>query len=273
MTANPLVSTEYQYGFHDENKPVFKAKRGLNRTGRGRDFLYEERAGLDAQVPAALAGDVRAPAHAQLGQPGPGRARLRQHLLLPQAQRGPEPQLGRRAQRDQEHLRPPGHPRGREEVPGRRRRAVRVRGHLPQHPRGPGEAGRHLLRYRHGGARPPRAGAEVLRQDHPAERQQVRLAQQRGVERRLVHLRARERPRRAAAAGLLPHQRREHGPVRAHADHLRPRLLRPLRRRAAPRRPTPATRCTARWWRSSSRRARAAATPRSRTGARTSTTW
>ena len=36
-----------------------------------------------------------------------------------------------------------------------------------------------------------------------------------------VHLRAAGRRRRDAAAGLLPHQRREHGPVRAHADHRR----------------------------------------------------
>ena len=38
------------------------------------------------------------------------------------------------------------------------------------------------------------------------------------------------RPRRDAAAGLLPHQHREHGPVRAHADHRRRGLLRALRR-------------------------------------------
>ncbi len=31
MVANPLESTEYQYGFHDENVPVFKSKRGLDR--------------------------------------------------------------------------------------------------------------------------------------------------------------------------------------------------------------------------------------------------
>ena len=43
----------------------------------------------------------------------------------------------------------------------------------------------------------------------------------RGVVGRLVHLRAAGRRRRDAAAGLLPHQRREHRPVRAHADHRR----------------------------------------------------
>ena len=39
--------------------------------------------------------------------------------------------------------------------------------------------------------------------------------------RRLVHLRAAGRQGADAAAGLLPHQRGEHGPVRAHADHRR----------------------------------------------------
>jgi len=31
MVANPLDKTEYQYGFHDDIKPIFKSKRGLNR--------------------------------------------------------------------------------------------------------------------------------------------------------------------------------------------------------------------------------------------------
>ena len=47
---------------------------------------------------------------------------------------------------------------------------------------------------------------------------------------RLVHLRAAGRQDRDAAPGLLPHQRREHGPVRAHADHRRRGRLRALRR-------------------------------------------
>ena len=48
--------------------------------------------------------------------------------------------------------------------------------------------------------------------------------------RRLVHLRADGRPGRAPAAGLLPDQHREHGPVRADADHRRRGLERALRR-------------------------------------------
>ena len=47
---------------------------------------------------------------------------------------------------------------------------------------------------------------------------------------RLVHLRAEGREDRAAAPGLLPHQRGEHGPVRAHADHRRRGRVRALRR-------------------------------------------
>ena len=41
----------------------------------------------------------------------------------------------------------------------------------------------------------------------------------------VVRLCARGRPRGGSAAGLLPHQRREHGPVRADADHCRRRQL------------------------------------------------
>ena len=70
----------------------------------------------------------------------------------------------------------------------------------------------------------------VLRHDHPAERQQVRGAQLGRLVGRLVHLRAAGRADRDAAAGLLPHQRGEHGPVRADADHRRRGRLRALRR-------------------------------------------
>ena len=45
-----------------------------------------------------------------------------------------------------------------------------------------------------------------------------------------LHLRAAGRARRDAAAGLLPHQRRERGPVRADADHRRRGRVGALRR-------------------------------------------
>ena len=46
----------------------------------------------------------------------------------------------------------------------------------------------------------------------------------------VVHLRAAGRARRHAVAGVLPHQRRERGPVRAHADHRRRGRVGALRR-------------------------------------------
>ena len=55
----------------------------------------------------------------------------------------------------------------------------------------------------------------------PPGRQQVRRAQLRRVVGRFVRLRAAGRRSEDAAAGLLPDQHREHGPVRAHADHRR----------------------------------------------------
>ena len=70
----------------------------------------------------------------------------------------------------------------------------------------------------------------VLRHGDPGRRQQVRRAEHGGLVRRLVHLRAEGRARRDPAAGLLPDQHREHGPVRADADHRRRGRLRALRR-------------------------------------------
>ena len=122
-------------------------------------------------------------------------------------------------------------------------------------------------------ARLPRDRAQALRHGHPAGRQQVRRAQLGGVVGWLVHLRAAGRARRHAAAGVLPHQRGERGPVRADADHRRRGRVGALRRgllgadlhrRLAALRGGGAR---------SPSRARASGTRRSRTGRRTSTTW
>ncbi len=68
----------------------------------------------------------------------------------------------------------------------------------------------------------PRALRGVLRHRHPGRRQQVLRPEHRGVVRRLLRVcppqgRARGDP----APGVLPHQHREHGTVRADADHRR----------------------------------------------------
>ncbi len=64
----------------------------------------------------------------------------------------------------------------------------------------------------------------------PRERQHARRAQLGRLVGRLVRLRAEGRQGRDAAAGLLPDQHREHGPVRADADHRRRGLRRALHR-------------------------------------------
>ena len=70
----------------------------------------------------------------------------------------------------------------------------------------------------------------VLRHDHPDLRQQVRRAQHGGLVGRVVRLRPGRREGRHPAPGLLPDQRREHGPVRADPDPRRGRGPGPLRR-------------------------------------------
>ena len=104
-----------------------------------------------------------------------------------------------------------------------------------------------------GAARARGPGARVLGHRDPAQRQQARRAQLGRLVGRLVRVRPAGSARRDAAAGLLPHQHREHGPVRAHADHRRRGLVRALHRglhRAARTRPT---RCTRRSSRSSAK--------------------
>ena len=65
----------------------------------------------------------------------------------------------------------------------------------------------------------------------PVVRQLLRHAELGGVLRRLVRLRAGGRALPDGAVDLFPHQREEHRPVRAHADHRRQGLLRQLSRR------------------------------------------
>ena len=95
------------------------------------------------------------------------------------------------------------------------------RGRLPQEPGGPRSPGRPVLRHGHRPAGVPRAGQAVLRHGHPGQRQQVRGPQHRRLVGRQLHLRPARGEGRDAAAGLLPDQRRKHGPVRADPDHRR----------------------------------------------------
>ena len=93
------------------------------------------------------------------------------------------------------------------------------------------EARRHLPGHGLRSARVPGPGQGILRHGHPGRRQQVLRAEFVGMVGWLVHLRAQEHARGDSAAGLFPHQRGEHGPVRADADHRRRRLAGALHRR------------------------------------------
>ena len=202
---------------------------------------------MDARVPAEGARPLPLPPAADVGIAAAGRGRLRRDPLLRPRVRARRALVGRRPRGRQEDVRPARDPRGRAQVPLRSRRAVRVRGGLPPGPRGPREAGRDLHGHGLGAARARGHRQAVLRDRDPAQRQQARGAELGGVVGRLVRVRARGRPRRDAAPGLLPDQHREHGPVRADADHRRRRGHTCTTSRAAPLRLTAHPRCTPRW--------------------------
>ena len=135
-----------------------------------------------------------------------------------------------------------GNPRGRRAPNATARRATPafarrgrrgVRFGLGRHDlQGGAEEGRRDLHADLGGAaRASRAGEEVSRHGRAGDRQFLRHAQLGGVLRRLVRLRAAGRALPDGALDLFPHQREEHRPVRAHADHRRQGLLRELPRR------------------------------------------
>ena len=184
---------------------------------------------MDAGLPPQGAGALLLPPDPDLGrQPRPDR--LRRHPLLRPRLGEEQPRLERGPRGHQEHLRPARHPRGGAQIPLRGRRPVRVRGRLPPGQREARGPGRDLHRHGHGAARARGPRPRALGDDHPAQRQQTGGAQLRRLVGRLLRLRAGRGQGRDAAAGLLPDQHREHGPVRADADHRRGGLRRPLHR-------------------------------------------
>ena len=220
----------YEFGWSDSDAAGASARRGISPEVVRDISALKKRARLDAPAPPQGAPALRTQADAHVGR-RPLRDRLRQHQVLRAVDREAGPDLGRPARRHQEHLREARHPRGRAPAPRLgRRRPVRVRGGLPPDQRGARGPGRHLHGHRHGAQGAPRVLRRVLRHRHPVGRQQVRRPEHGRVVGRIVRLRAAGRARRDSAAGLLPHQHREHGPVRAHADHRRRGQLRALHR-------------------------------------------
>ena len=116
-------------------------------------------------------------------------------------------------------------------APRRGRRRVRF-GFRRDHLQGRARQGRrHFLLDLGSGARASRAGEEISGHGRADHRQLLRDAELGGVHRRLVRVRAQGRALPDGAVHLFPHQREEHRPVRAHADHRRGGGLRLLSRR------------------------------------------
>ena len=182
---------------------------------------------MDAQVAPQVVRVLQGAPDAAVGRRPLG-DRLRQHLLL----HPPDREAGQLLEL------PPDIKDTWDKLGSRRRRRSTSRASAPStSPRSsttaagePGEAGSDLPRHGLGPARARGHRQAVLRHRDPAERQQVRRAQLGGLVGRVVHLRAAGSEDRDAAPGLLPHQRGEHGPVRAHPDHRRRGRVRALRR-------------------------------------------
>ena len=154
-------------------------------------------------------------------------------LLLGAEEEAGAEQPRRGGSRDPQDVRQARHPARRAEAALRRRRGRGVRQRLggddvPQQARG---AGHHLLLVQRGRSRASRAGAQVPRHGGAVHRQLLRHAQLRGLQRRQLRVHPEGRPLPDGAVHVLPHQRGQHGTVRAHADRRRRRCVRELPRR------------------------------------------
>ena len=146
----------------------------------------------------------------------PGRELLRRAVGEEEAQ---QPRRSRSG--DSRDLRQAGHPdRGAEAALERRRRCgVRLGVGRDDVPQQACRARHHLLLVLGSGEGSSRAGEAVRRFGRAAYRQLLRRAQLRGVQRRQLRLHPEGRALPDGAVDLLPHQRPEHRPVRADADH------------------------------------------------------
>ena len=178
--------------------------------------------------------------------------RLRRHLLLRRAEDERGAEVARRG-RSRRSSRPTRSSASRcasrrsspacELEPRRGRRGLRLG--LGRHDLqgGAGEGRRDLHADLGGDPRASGARAQVPRHGRAGHRQLLRDAELGRLHRRLLRLRAAGRALPDGAVDLLPHQREEHRPVRAHADHRRQGLLRLLSRglhgAAAGREPAP----------------------------------
>ena len=193
----------------------------------------------------------------------PGRELLRRAVGKEEAQ---QPRRGRSG--NPRDLRQARHPdRGAEAALERRRRCgVRFGVGGDDVPQQAGRARHHLLLVLGSGEGSSRAGEAVRRLGRAAHRQLLRRAQLRGVQRRQLRLHPEGRALPDGAVDLLPHQRQEHRPVRADADHRRRGRDASATSKAARRRSATRTSCTPRSSSWSRTRTRPSSTRPSRTG-------
>ena len=157
--------------------------------------------------------------------------RFRRHPLFREVDRQDRTLVGRRPRRHQAHLRPLGYPRGRAQVswpafPRSTNPKSSITTSARSSRRRASSSATWIPRFK----RVSRDRAEVSRDGHSGRRQQILRAQLGGVVGRVVRLRAAGRRSQDAAPSLLPYQRREHGAIRAHADHRRQGFEGPLHR-------------------------------------------
>ena len=126
MTTTDLDLGRYKLGWSDAEDYVFKPKKGLSEEIVREMSAHEGRARVDARLPPQGAQALLRQAHGAVVRREHAGPRLRQHLLLREADRGSGEGLGRPARVDQDDLREARHPRGRAQVPGRGDGPVRV---------------------------------------------------------------------------------------------------------------------------------------------------
>ena len=258
---------QYKYGFETIIE-MDKAPKGLSRRHHSLHFGQEGRAGVDAGVAPGGLSPLADAGRADLGARRTTRrstsrtsttTRRRRSTPGPTSLDEVDPELLQDLREARHSAARAGNPRRRAKAGvrrddrldgerqrlqvGPRRGRCRVRFRVRRHDLqgGADEGRRDLLLDLGSDPRASRAGAEISRHGRAGHRQLLCDAEFGRLHRRFVRLRAEGRSLPDGAVDLFPHQREEHRPVRAHADHRgrgRLRLLsRRLHRAAARREP------------------------------------
>ncbi len=224
-TTDTLIE-EYRHGFHDPEELRLQVRQGPLAGDRRADLRDEERAGLDARVPAPGLRSVPGQADAVVGRHRGARPdRLRQHPLFRQGRRADGASRGTTS-RTTSSGRSTGSasPRPSASSSAASRRSTSPRSSTTPSSRSSRKTASCSATWTPRCASTPRSCKKYLSTVIPIEDNKFAALNSavwsggsfvyvpQGVE------------VEDAAPGLLPDQHREHGPVRAHADHRRRRL-------------------------------------------------